>query len=63
MLARDTHNRREIRRCLKCNRFFPSKHRFNRLCENCSKKNANVNCGEYVFNARVPFLRPLDERE
>jgi Zn finger protein HypA/HybF involved in hydrogenase expression len=62
MLARDTHNERERRRCLKCNRSFLSKHRFNRLCENCAKQNATVNCGEYVFHAGGSSSRILDDR-
>ncbi len=61
MLLRDSHNRREIRRCLKCDRSFLSKHRFNRLCENCVKQNASVNYGEYVLNAGASFRRALDE--
>ncbi len=61
MLIRNSHSRREIRRCLKCDRSFLSKHRFNRLCENCVKQNANVNYGEYVLNARVSFGRSIDE--
>ena len=63
MLVRATHNSREIRRCLKCDHSFLSKHRFNRLCENCAKQNANVNYGEYVLHAGVSSPRPLDERE
>ena len=61
MLIRDTHNRREIRRCLKCDCSFLSKHRFNRLCENCAKQNANVNCGEFVLNVRVSSRMSFDE--
>lgn len=61
MLARDAHERREIRRCLKCDRAFVSKHRFNRLCENCAKQNASVNCGAYVLHTRASSVRPLDD--
>jgi Zn finger protein HypA/HybF involved in hydrogenase expression len=63
MLARDTHNRREMRRCLKCNRSFLSRHRFNKLCENCAKQNANVNFGEYVLNVGFSSRRSFDELE
>jgi hypothetical protein len=62
MLARDTHNERVRRKCLKCNRSFLSKHRFNRLCENCAKQNACVNCGEYVFHTGGSSSRFLDDR-
>jgi Zn finger protein HypA/HybF involved in hydrogenase expression len=63
MLARDTRNSRHTRRCLKCDRSFVSKHRFNRLCENCVKQNASVNYGEYVLHGGISSLRPVDERE
>ncbi len=62
MLARDTHNRRQRRRCLRCNRSFVSKHRFNRLCEHCAKKNATVNFGQYVLHAGGSSGRILDDR-
>jgi Zn finger protein HypA/HybF involved in hydrogenase expression len=61
MLDKDTHNRRERRRCLKCNRSFLSKHRFNRLCDNCSKQNATVNWGEYVLHPGGASRRALDD--
>jgi Zn finger protein HypA/HybF involved in hydrogenase expression len=63
MLARETHRSRGMRRCLKCDRSFLSKHRFNRLCENCAKQNASVNFGEYILHTAVSSPRPLDERE
>jgi len=63
MLARETLSSRHTRRCLKCDRSFVSKHRFNRLCENCAKQNANVNYGEYVLHGGILSLRSVDERE
>lgn len=62
MLARDTQDRREKRSCLRCNRSFISKHRFNRLCEHCAKKNATVNFGQYVLHARGSSVKTLDDR-
>jgi Zn finger protein HypA/HybF involved in hydrogenase expression len=63
MLMRDNHNRREKRRCLKCDRSFVSKHRFNRLCENCAKQNAAVNYGHYVLHTGTSSLRTMNGRE
>ncbi len=63
MLARDTHSSRSMRRCLKCDRSFLSKHRFNKLCESCAKQNAGVSYGEYVLHIGASPLRPLAEQE
>jgi hypothetical protein len=61
MLAKDNNNGRERRRCLKCNRSFLSKHRFNRLCDNCAKQNATVNCGDYILHAEGSSRRAIDD--
>lgn len=63
MLARETRRSREMRRCLKCDRSFLSRHRFNRLCEICAKQNASVNFGDYVLHTAVSSAMALDERE
>jgi Zn finger protein HypA/HybF involved in hydrogenase expression len=63
MLVKHTYNSRTVRRCLKCDRSFLSKHRFNRLCENCAKQNAGVSFGQYVLHTGASPLRPLEERE
>jgi len=59
MFKRNTQYRQKIRSCLKCDRPFPSEHRFNRLCGNCLRQNANINCGFYVFNGSVSSKKPL----
>jgi Zn finger protein HypA/HybF involved in hydrogenase expression len=63
MLVKHTYSSRTVRRCLKCDRSFLSKHRFNRLCENCAKQNAGVSFGQYVLHTGASLLRPLEERE
>jgi len=60
MFKRNTQYRQKIGSCLKFDRAFVSEHRFNRLCENCSRQNANINYGFYVFNRRVSSKKELE---
>jgi hypothetical protein len=46
-----------MRSCLKCGYSFSSKHKFNRLCENCLRQNAEINYEVYAFNGRATSRR------
>lgn len=59
MLKRNNKDGQKMRICLKCDCLFPSEHRFNRLCENCSRQNTEINCGFYVFKAKVSSKKPM----
>jgi len=63
MLNTNTQNRDKIRGCLKCDSPFPSEHRFSRLCDNCSRRNTEVNNRLYVLHVRGLSTRPLDDLE
>lgn len=59
MLNRNIRGRQKIRSCLKCDRQFRSKHRFNRLCDYCVRQNAEVNYGVYVYvggSSKKPWI-------